>query len=269
MESMLKTAFFVLAVLLSTGVVSAGPAGHAHNDYEHERPLLDALDHGFTSVEADIWLRDGELLIGHDEVDLDPARTLARLYLEPLRQQVADGSITAAASLVLLIDIKTEGEATYDALSAVLSEYADILARVEQGQLIAGPVTAIVSGNRPKAVMAADDPRYAFYDGRLADLESGLPPSFMPLVSDNWTRHFSWRGEGDMPASEWQKLVGLVAEAHAKGYRLRFWATPDQPGPARDALWRALYDTGVDFINTDDLAGYAAFRAEAQQPRAL
>ena len=29
---------------------------HAHNDYEHPRPLFDALDHGFKSVEADIWL---------------------------------------------------------------------------------------------------------------------------------------------------------------------------------------------------------------------
>jgi hypothetical protein len=265
-KSMLKTAVFVLAALLSTDAQAAGPAEHAHNDYEHRRPLLDALDHGFTSVEADIWLRGGELLIGHDEIDLDPARTLERLYLEPLRRLLADRSITAAAPLVLLIDIKTEGEATYNALSAVLSEYVDILARVEQGQLIAGPVMAIVSGNRPRAAMAADDPRHAFYDGRLADLDSGLPPSFMPLVSDNWARHFSWRGEGEMPPNEWQTLVGLAADAHAKGYRLRFWATPDRPGPARDALWRALSNAGVDFINTDDLAGYAAFRDEGRQP---
>ena len=29
---------------------------HAHNDYTHHRPLFDALDHGFASVEADIRL---------------------------------------------------------------------------------------------------------------------------------------------------------------------------------------------------------------------
>ena len=29
--------------------------GHAHNDYAHERPLLEALDNGFTSIEADIF----------------------------------------------------------------------------------------------------------------------------------------------------------------------------------------------------------------------
>ena len=35
--------------------------GHAHNDYLHPRPLLDALDQGFCSVEADIFLVDGKL----------------------------------------------------------------------------------------------------------------------------------------------------------------------------------------------------------------
>jgi hypothetical protein len=39
---------------------------HAHNDFQHERPLFDALAHGFTSVEADVWLVNGELLIGHE-----------------------------------------------------------------------------------------------------------------------------------------------------------------------------------------------------------
>ncbi|HET6325009.1 MAG TPA: hypothetical protein VFG04_09940, partial [Planctomycetaceae bacterium] len=38
---------------------------HAHNDYEHKRPLFDALDQGLCSVEADIFLVDGQLLVGH------------------------------------------------------------------------------------------------------------------------------------------------------------------------------------------------------------
>jgi hypothetical protein len=35
---------------------------HAHNDYEHDRPLFDALSNDFKSVEADIWLVGGELI---------------------------------------------------------------------------------------------------------------------------------------------------------------------------------------------------------------
>ena len=40
---------------------------------------------------------------------------------------------------------------------------------------------------------------------------------------------------------------------------MRFWATPDVAGPARDALWRELLAAGVDYLNTDDLAGLEAF----------
>ena len=51
---------------------------HAHNDYLHARPLLDALDHGFCSVEADIYLVDGQLLVAHDRNKVDPRRTRNR-----------------------------------------------------------------------------------------------------------------------------------------------------------------------------------------------
>jgi hypothetical protein len=107
--------------------------------------------------------------------------------------------------------------------------------------------------------MQAEPSRYAFYDGRLGDLEGGPPATFMPLVSDNWTRHFSWVGTGNMPARERAKLDAIVTAAHRRGHALRFWATPDQPGPAREALWQVLSEAGVDYINTDDLAGLAAF----------
>jgi hypothetical protein len=61
---------------------------HAHNDYEHPRPLFDALDHGFCSVEADVHLVDGRLLVAHDRSKVKPERTLEALYLDPLRERV-------------------------------------------------------------------------------------------------------------------------------------------------------------------------------------
>src|SRR4051794_37229130 len=61
---------------------------HAHNDYLHRRPLFDALDQGFNSVEADVFLVDGKLLVGHSILELKPGRTLESLYLDPLRDRV-------------------------------------------------------------------------------------------------------------------------------------------------------------------------------------
>jgi hypothetical protein len=86
----------------------------------------------------------------------------------------------------------------------------------------------------------------------------------VPLVSDNWTRHFKWRGVGEFPEEERAKLRGMVQRAHAQGRRLRLWATPDNP-PG----WKELHKAGVDLLNTDDLAGLGTFlRAQAGPNRA-
>ncbi|HEU4811895.1 MAG TPA: glycerophosphodiester phosphodiesterase family protein [Nocardioides sp.] len=239
------------------------PQAHAHNDYEHTRPLRDALDHGFTSVEADVWLVDGQLLVAHDRADVVPGRTLEELYLSPLeaRRQMNGGTEYPGwnGTFQLLVDVKSDAMTTYAAVDEALRNHPGLMTRFVDGATQKGAVTAVISGNRDRAGMLAQPVRYAGYDGRLSDLDSQAPASFMPLVSDNWTNNFTWNGTGPMPAAEEQKLRDIVAKAHQHGYRLRFWATPDTPGAARDAVWRTLVDAGVDHVNTDDLDGLQQF----------
>lgn len=239
---------------------------HAHNDYEHPRPLLDALDHRFGSVEADIFLVDGQLLVAHDPVDLDPARTLESLYLDPLAARVRahHGSVYKGhrRPFQLLIDIKTEGSSTYLALDQHLKRYKHLFTTYAHGRVRPGAVTAVISGDRAaRAPMEAQTVRHAFYDGRLADLvgRNPAPASLIPLISDNWTLNFTWQGVGAFPEAERAKLRTIVSTAHERGRQVRFWATPDLPGPARDVLWGELVAADVDYLNTDDLAGLAGF----------
>src|SRR5438105_4725697 len=79
-----------LVLTLATTALSMTPLlrAHAHNDYLHPRPLLDALDNGFTSIEADVHLVNGQLLVAHDLDQTSPDRTLRRLYLDPLRDRI-------------------------------------------------------------------------------------------------------------------------------------------------------------------------------------
>ncbi|PAY18577.1 hypothetical protein CKO51_15460 [Rhodopirellula sp. SM50] len=244
------------STLLAQGVTPARQA-HAHNDYLHDRPLLDALDNGFCSVEADIYLIDGELLVAHDLDKTSPERTLQSLYLDPLRKRIqqSGGSVYGDGKTVtLLIDIKSEGESTYRALDAVLSGYQDILTHVDEQGVHSGAVTAIISGNRAVKEIQADPTRYAGIDGRLSDLDSDLSPDLLPLISDHWGRNFQWRGDGEMPQADREKLKRVLQQAHADRRRVRFWATPDKP-----TVWAALAEAGVDLINTDDLVGLGEF----------
>ena len=236
---------------------------HAHNDYEHTRPLQDALSHGFTSVEADVWLVDGELLVAHDREDVVPGRTLESVYLDPLVDRVAPraaGSTTTGTARSSCSSTSRAGPGpTYAAIDDVLREHRRIMTSYSGGRTRTDAVTAVISGNRDLPAMQAQERRFAGYDGRMTDLDSALPASDMPLVSDNWTKHFTWQGVGPMPETERAKLGDIVSRAHDAGYRLRFWATPDTPGAARDAVWRELVAAGVDQVNTDDLAGLEAF----------
>lgn len=237
---------------------------HAHNDYLHPRPLFDALDHRFGSLEADIFLVGDQLLVAHDAVDLDPARTLESLYLDPLARRVKanHGSVYRGyrKPVQLLIDLKTEGSSTYLELDRHLRRYKHLFTTYAHGRVFPGPVTAVISGDRAaRTPMEAQTVRQAFYDGRLADLGSPAPASFIPLISDNWTLNFTWQGIGPFPEAERQKLRGIIAAAHSRRQKVRFWATPDLAGPARDALWGELLAADVDYINTDDLAGLEKF----------
>lgn len=230
---------------------------HAHNDYHHPRPLLDALDHGFCSVEADIFLVDGQLLVGHTTLELKPQRTLQALYLDPLRRRVRDNGgrvYRDGPPFTLMIDVKTDAGRTYAALADVLPGYAEMLTSVRNGVVEERAVTVIISGNRAEQAVADTPLRYAGIDGRLADLDTQRPGHLVPLISDNWRSHFRWQGQGPMPDEERQKLRTIVQKAHAKGRRVRFWATPDDP-----AVWRELVDAGVDLLNADDLAGLERF----------
>jgi glycerophosphoryl diester phosphodiesterase len=273
-RSKLSARHGVAAFALAVTTVGFGAAhaveplanAHAHNDYWHERPLFDALDRGFTSVEADIFVVDGKALVGHERRELKTERTLESLYLEPLARRVKEngGHVHANSDrFFLLVDIKSDPKEAYALLHEMLSQYADSLTVVERGEVRPGAITVVISGNRPFAELEQATLRYAGVDGRLTDLDSDRPSHLMPMVSDNWSNHFTWRGRGEMPQSERTKLQEIANKAHEAGRVLRFWATPEN-----ESVWRALRAAGVDLIGTDRLDQLAAFLGGEAEPPA-
>ena len=247
----LVTALSVVGYAAEPAAVKPLPQAHAHNDYEHDRPLLDALDHGFCSVEADIWLTPEGLLVAHDRKDIKPNRTLERLYLDPLRERIrANGGrvYRDGPPFYLLIDVKTDADSTYAALDKVLARYADILTVTRDGKPEIKAVTVVLSGNRAIEMVSKEPVRYVGIDGRPDDLDRNPPSALVPLISGNWTLLFKWKGDGPFPPAEKQKLADLVKRTHAQGRKLRFWATPEN-----EAAWNELLSAGVDYVNTDKL----------------
>ncbi len=241
------------------GTVSAVPlpGAFSHNDYQHPRPLLDALEQGFCSVEADIYPVDGKLLVAHDRDRTQPDHTLEGLYLQPLQKRV-DGNggrvFPGGPEFLLLIDIKASAEESYRLLRPLLEHHAAMLTRFTASATITGAVTVILSGDRPIELLRRETNRWCALDGRLPDLDDNPSPHLFPLVSASWSPTFSLMENEALPESDRARLLEYVRRAHAQGRRIRFWGIQDQP-----YAWREMQRAGVDLINSDNLTGLARF----------
>jgi hypothetical protein len=258
-----------LTLCLASGGDKPAPAvvplthAHAHNDYEHKRPLFEALENGFCSVEADVFLVDGKLLVGHTRASLRPERTLESLYLDPLRARAkANGGkiYPGGPSVFLLVDVKSSGKDTCAALLKVLEGYDELLSVTRAGRFEPRAVTVVVSGNCDRETISAPAVRRAGIDGRPSDLDSDAPVSLIPWISESWLTAFRWRGNGSISEEEQAKLREFVAKAHRHGRLVRFWATRELP-----AIWKELRADGVDLLNTDKLSELRQFLLEEHQ----
>jgi hypothetical protein len=101
------------------------PNAFAHNDYWHPNPFWDALRKGFTFLEADVHLVNGQLLVAHTYpwITTDK-KSLKELYLTPLYElfKANNGSILPlhCQPFRLMIDIKSNAEKTYQQLKKEL-----------------------------------------------------------------------------------------------------------------------------------------------------
>ncbi len=260
----MKIRQFIFTLLFLFSFISVAHAkdtpldrAHSHNDYNHRRPLFDALDHRFCSIEADIHLTNGQLLVAHDLKDVQPDRSLEKLYLKPLLEQVRKNGgrvYRDGPPVTLLIDVKSDAPTTYAALREVLKNYSEMLTKFDHEKIETNAVTVVVTGNRAREIIAKEKNRFVALDGRAEDLELEKPSNLIPLISEDWKKYFQWKGVGPIPVEEKNRLREIVEKTHQQGRRLRFWGTPDKP-----EFWRELYDANVDLIGTDDLDGLDKF----------
>jgi hypothetical protein len=246
---------------------------HSHNDYWRRVPLFSALYAGCTGVEADVWLRDGDLLVGHDTASLTRNRTFQSLYVNPLvdiltrmnpKTEFYNGNgngvfdTNPSQTLVLMIDLKTAGPETWPVVTEQLEPLRERgwLSYSENGQFHQGPITVVGTGNTPfDQIVANGTYRDAFFDAPLDRLENSTydatnsyyaSTSFMEAIGGVW-----WKGS---PSDEQlAKIRAHISEAHSRGLKARYWELPGWPIHVRNNVWKVLVDEGLDMLNVDDL----------------
>jgi hypothetical protein len=223
----------------------------AHNDYWHKRPLHDALDNGFTQVEADIYLRNGKLIVAHFLPMLSHHHTLENLYLKPLQAYVNGGdTANARPPMLLMIDIKSDADKTYKQLEVLLQKYEPILSCYKDGVFQKKQLTIVLSGHKPIKQLCAKEHRLAFLDEDLMRVKRDtLTQNVYQMASCKYSQLLKWSGKGALPETQRLRLCQYVSMAHKQGERVRLWASPE-----KTIVWKELLSCGVDMINTDRLA---------------
>ncbi len=256
-------------ILFSSAVLNAQQErlekSHSHNDYLQKHPLTDALKNRFASIEVDVFLVKGELIVSHTH-PFFKKQTLEELYLKPLAKiwKERGQEIYRDTPLILLIDIKSDAEKTYPVLKELLKKYAVMFSEWPGGQVRLGAISIILSGNTPTEQIRAESFRHiAFLDQDLLGSKTQKLPGTCMMLSTKYSKLVHWRGRGKMPEKEKQKLTELVREAHHNGFIVRLWASPE-----KKKVWKELLDCGVDLICTDKITMLSEFlNAEATAPK--
>ena len=262
---------------LTQGIIPK--AFHSHNDYWRPLPFYSALSHGAISVEADVWLVNGTLHIGHEYPALTNARTLDSLYvsqiLSVLEAQNPNTTFSSGThngvydtnglqTLYLFVDVKTDGPTTWPYVVKALQPLraGGWLTKVNGTSVTQGAVTVIGTGNTPLNQVQGVMSRDYFYDAPIPTLNStfaNITSSVSPIASTDFAAVFGTVVNQTFNAGQLATLKAQVATAHGKGIMLRYWDQPGWPIGTRNAIWRQLIDEGVDILNVDDLEGVSNF----------
>ena len=184
---------------------------HSHNDYWRLVPLYSAIEAGCIGVEADIWLFEDELFVGHSIPSLTRNRTLNSLYINPLldilskqnpkHTLMAEGNsrlhgvfdTDPEQQLIFLIDFKTAGESLWPQVQAALQPLRafNYLTRSNGSEIIPGPIIVVGTGNAPFDLVTSGthNPHHdIFFDAPLADMylapDAGSPPIGTATIED-------------------------------------------------------------------------------------
>lgn len=256
MKKNLKFGFLAAVLFACSAAVAQQPPVliHSHNDYTRRAPFWQAYSQQVYSIEADVFLRDGELLVGHEVGDLTPDMSFEALYVEPLRTLFARNGGRAYRDsdrrLQLMVELKSETEPTLQAVAELLGRSPEVFDPAVNPEA----VRVAVTGNVPAPADFGKYPEWIGFDGEWDAEYTPEQLERVALVSADFRNLSQWNGKGAIIPVELREVKRVIERAHAMGKPVRFWNAPEGT-----TVYYTFYNLGVDYINTDRPETVAAF----------
>lgn len=258
MKTNLRHLLLALA-LTCCGAAAAQPPVliHSHNDYAQRVPFYQAYAQQVSSIEADVFLHDGQLLVGHDVEDLRADMTFEALYVEPIVTLFARNGGRAFRdsdqTLQLMVELKSETDPTLRAVAALLGRWPEVF----DPEVNPAAVRVAVTGRVPAPEAFDRYPRFLGFDGAWDADYTPEQLERIALISTNFRDFSQWNGKGTIIPAEKERLEQVIDRAHEQSKPVRFWNAPEGT-----TVYYTFYDMGIDYINTDKPEVCAAFFAD-------
>ena len=222
---------FISAICLTAMTLTASAQApvliHSHNDYTRNVPFWQAYAQNVYSIEADVFLKDGTLLVGHEMEDLSPDMTFEALYYTPavtMFDRNGGKPYANGQPLQLMVELKSETAPAMEALIALLSRRPDVF----DPSVNPAAIRITITGNVPASV-----------------------------ISTNFGAYSIWNGKGSLIIKEAEVVRALIDKVHKMGKPIRFWNAPEGTTP-----YYTFYNMGIDYFNTDHPEVCAAYFAD-------
>lgn len=260
----------ILAAPIALPAQSGCPRGtlpaYAHNDYENARPLTDALTLGFRGAEADVFLVDGVMRVGHDRRAARAGGSLEALYLAPLQALVARcGQLTAdGRPFFLALELKEASAVAHDSLVALLGRYRELLEASPPASHGAPALDVVLVGWHPStAPVASAADALVGWQRRIANAGGSQPTppdARVRLLSLDYGKTMGRWWVTAAGRRRWLAWLRAV-KASAPDRVLRVHNVP-----VDGRIYAALLATGVDLIGTKQLSETARLLAVPTVP---
>lgn len=221
---------------------------HSHNDYKQRVPFYQAYAQQLYSIEADVFLKEGKLLVGHNRENLDVNGNLEDLYINPIvklfKQNGGHAWKNSDKKLQFVVELKSDTKPTLNKLISKLEKYPKIFDPQENPDA----VKVVITGKVPAPEDFEEYPDFIFFDGLIDEKYSSRQLDRVAMFSMPLSDYADWNGKGTFISKQKKRVQEVIKKVHELGKPIRFWGTPDEI-----TAWNTFYRMGVDIINTDEI----------------
>ncbi|ORY91566.1 hypothetical protein BCR35DRAFT_298770 [Leucosporidium creatinivorum] len=243
-----------------------------------EALLRSSLRDGVSHFELDVWLVDGELLVGPDQTTLSAENTLTSMYIDPLlnifniqqpptpstgsfshhRRRSSSGASSnhpfpayLHQPLLLLVDFKTSPEMSLQFLIHFVDPLHDaslLTTYCANSHLFTPGLITIVCAGADAAMretIHGMSPRFVFAAAPISEDDRMEGKETTPVAIGELGEAVGWSGEGELSEDQKLKVRDQVDHAHAKGMKVFYRGLNKEMG---EQVREDLRAEGVDYL---------------------